>query len=412
MQAEMDATTANDAPGEDAASSDAGTLPPEGSSPEAATLMGQGASCTKDTECGTAYCVDGVCCDSACTGSCQQCNLGALKGTCSPVLAGQVAPAPHAACAQSDAGTCATDGKCDGKGACELWADGTTCGGGSCNAGTNEAVQGSACDGKGTCVASAAVMCAPFKCTADGTACTNTCSTSNDCVGQPCVNNSCGTVVNGSKCTAAAQCKSGNCVDGYCCDMACGGSCQACDLSGSQGTCTTIPSGPPHGSRAACAGSGVCQGVCNGFECLVFVPEHHVRIAVLLRRNGARRDDLQRRRRLHRADVDPVPGGVRLQRIGRVLRELLQRWAVRQLALLQRPERSVPDDRAARPRVRHGGAVRDRQLRQQRLLQHGCLHGHRSVPPDRHVQRGHWRVLLRSRDERDDVQRRQPVYAD
>jgi hypothetical protein len=35
-------------------------------------------------------------------------------------------------------------------------------------------------------------------------------------------------------------------------------------VAGSLGTCTTVASGQPHGSRAACAGSGTCAGSCNG----------------------------------------------------------------------------------------------------------------------------------------------------
>jgi hypothetical protein len=34
------------------------------------------------------------------------------------------------------------------------------------------------------------------------------------------------------------NCPSGYCVDGYCCDYACTGECEACNLGGSQGTCT------------------------------------------------------------------------------------------------------------------------------------------------------------------------------
>jgi len=44
----------------------------------------------------------------------------------------------------------------------------------------------------------------------------------------------------GETCTADSDCSSGNCVDGYCCDTACDGTCEACDISGSEGTCTYI----------------------------------------------------------------------------------------------------------------------------------------------------------------------------
>ncbi|MFI5298197.1 MAG: hypothetical protein ACHREM_08880 [Polyangiales bacterium] len=68
----------------------------------------------------------------------------------------------------------------------------------------------------------------------------------------------------GGACALASDCATGFCVDGYCCNSACGGTCQACDVSGATGICTTLTSGQPHGSRTHCAGTGVCQGTCNG----------------------------------------------------------------------------------------------------------------------------------------------------
>jgi hypothetical protein len=44
-------------------------------------------------------------------------------------------------------------------------------------------------------------------------------------------------------CSVSADCVSGLCVDGVCCSSACGGSCQACNLAGSEGSCTPIPAG-------------------------------------------------------------------------------------------------------------------------------------------------------------------------
>jgi hypothetical protein len=70
---------------------------------------------------------------------------------------------------------------------------------------------------------------------------------------------------NGDGCTMDVQCVSGNCTDDVCCDKPCKGQCEACSLTGSVGTCTTLTSGLPVGGRAACAGAGTpCGGTCTG----------------------------------------------------------------------------------------------------------------------------------------------------
>lgn len=239
------------------------------SGPDAATdgpllMRGLAEACALGSDCTSGNCVDGVCCDSACASSCSACNLTDFVGHCSPIPAGGVAPSPHPACPKLAATTCQQDGLCDGAGACQLYTSGESCAGGACSAATQMSVTGSTCDGLGTCKPTPAVACAPFKCKADGTACATTCATDADCQGQPCVAGSCGKVANGNKCTSAGQCTSGSCVDGYCCDLACGGTCQACDLAGSIGKCTTLAANQtPRNGRAACA-AGTCGSRCDG----------------------------------------------------------------------------------------------------------------------------------------------------
>lgn len=68
----------------------------------------------------------------------------------------------------------------------------------------------------------------------------------------------------GDACGPDDICDTGNCVDGYCCDTPCAGQCQACDVAGAIGTCTTTTDGVPHGTRPACNGTGTCGGACTG----------------------------------------------------------------------------------------------------------------------------------------------------
>lgn len=45
-------------------------------------LLGLGTPCTDALECESGMCVDGVCCDAACDGGCQACDLAGSEGTC------------------------------------------------------------------------------------------------------------------------------------------------------------------------------------------------------------------------------------------------------------------------------------------------------------------------------------------
>lgn len=75
----------------------------------ACKLLPVGAACTMNIECsGGGYCFDGYCCNSACGGTCQACNLAGAIGTCNWIPAGQ------------DPGNeCAGALNCNGSGACQ-----------------------------------------------------------------------------------------------------------------------------------------------------------------------------------------------------------------------------------------------------------------------------------------------------
>jgi hypothetical protein len=62
----------------------------DGASGQCAPDQGPGGFCSTQNECGSGlFCVDNVCCTSACTGSCMACDLPGAVGTCSAVPAGQ-----------------------------------------------------------------------------------------------------------------------------------------------------------------------------------------------------------------------------------------------------------------------------------------------------------------------------------
>jgi len=73
----------------------------------------------------------------------------------------------------------------------------------------------------------------------------------------------------GQACQAATDCESGFCTDGVCCDGACNGACEACNLAGSVGTCSSVPAGgapsPGHptcgpDAQSTCMRDGTCDG--------------------------------------------------------------------------------------------------------------------------------------------------------
>ncbi|HEX6836933.1 MAG TPA: hypothetical protein VF334_10200 [Polyangia bacterium] len=106
-----------------------------------------GVACAMGAECQSGNCVDSVCCDTACTGTCVYCNLPATPGQCKTVnVAGQ--DPRHQCAVGSGSNKYCSPGGCDGTNPqCRRAAMGTACAG-SCNGATpNE----STCDANGTC---------------------------------------------------------------------------------------------------------------------------------------------------------------------------------------------------------------------------------------------------------------------
>jgi hypothetical protein len=212
-------------------------------------------TCTSSSDCGSGFCVDGYCCNTACGGGvgtdCQACNLAGHLGTCWVADAGTIC--------RPTAGACDVQDVCDGVStACPSDArapDGSACSDG------NACTQTDACQA-GACTGTNPVVCSPLdQCHLAGTcdAASGACSNPAKPNGSACSD--------GNACTTGDSCQNGNC----------GGiavTCSALDQCHLPGTCdpaTGVCSNPakPDGSACndgnACTQNDTCQaGVCTG----------------------------------------------------------------------------------------------------------------------------------------------------
>jgi hypothetical protein len=222
-----------------------------------------GSPCTSNGQCRTTFCVDGVCCDNACSGLCKACNVAGNEGVCGLAPAGN----DDSGCPTTPRDACGTDGTCDGLGSCRKHPAGTKCSDGVCA--SSSITSSSTCDGEGACVAGPVIPCAPFACSADGIPhCNDSCITDADCVmGGSCVNGSCGRRLDGATCKADGDCQSGFCAGGVCCGSRCSDACYSCRQPGSMGVCQEVPAGQrdPQGickdeMAFSCKSNGRCDG--------------------------------------------------------------------------------------------------------------------------------------------------------
>ncbi|MGZ3419797.1 MAG: Kelch repeat-containing protein [Polyangiales bacterium] len=232
----------------------------------------KGTKCADSTECTSGFCVDGVCCESACAGQCEACDVAGSEGTCS-VVAG----APHGtrtACVAAGTGVCAR--ACDGgdRTQCNFASTSVTCSPASCAAGT--ATTASTCDGAGNCPMPIKVDCTPYAC--GDMACKTSCTTDADCGGAnvcdkptgkcivavdskcspdgltaiptdttkpavACAPYTCNTSTGkcGSRCVSTSDCVSGN----------------ICDLA--SGACNPVQSATPDDGTGSTDGGGGCS---------------------------------------------------------------------------------------------------------------------------------------------------------
>lgn len=218
------------------------------------SAMPVGSLCQTTADCASGYCIDDVCCESACTDTCRSCARSPAElGQCLLVGAGAD---PRGDCSGTDP---ACKGQCDGQGQCSFPANELTCAASTCVAGDASAFT---CDGLGAC-AEATTSCGGFVC--DGDSCKTTCITANDCSGTfGCVGGNCvAELADGAVCGVNAQaCKSKQCVDGVCCASSSCSTCNACNMPGSEGVCSPTING------AACATTNCNGGIKSVFGCI------------------------------------------------------------------------------------------------------------------------------------------------
>lgn len=222
-------------------------------------------SCTADIECDTsAYCSSaGVCVPDEpdgddCT-SASQCISGHCQnGFC---------------CESGDC--CANSGDCGDYDESPVCDNSSTCQGtrvdGVCN-GTFQCTADTVNDDS-ACVGIEASDCGPYpSVSCSGSlnqrppVCPDDCSGDGECdASAHCENNECvPDEGQGGFCTSTSQCASGlSCVDNVCCSSACTGSCEACDVAGSEGTCTTIPAGEDPDNEC---GAIACDAYFDGWQ--------------------------------------------------------------------------------------------------------------------------------------------------
>jgi hypothetical protein len=235
-----------------------------------ACKLPNGQPCALGADCVSTFCVDGVCCNAACGGSCQACSLAkkgaGADGTCGNIAVGS-----------DPDGECFGAIACNGVGACALFANGVAC------TDNLECSSGFCVDGY-CCNSVCNVLCQACSAVKKNSGANGTCGSiaantdpDSECPGVTLCSGAatCALLANGAVCTLGSECSSGSCVDGVCCNSPCNGTCLACTTAkkgaGANGTCGVIAANTDPDAECpgatTCTGAGVCGTFVDGAAC-------------------------------------------------------------------------------------------------------------------------------------------------
>ncbi len=224
-----------------------------------------GRACGAATECASGSCVDGFCCERACGGQCEACDVAGNEGRCLPVAGESHGTRPR--CANGDA---KCGGVCNGiSPRCAFPSAVTTC---SQSCSGKLAIVGT-CDGRGACVVGSPQNCPGNFVCENTNVCKTSCAGDAECLdGYRCESARCvaialcfGSVVR--KGTETLDCGAYTCEQSGVCRTTCAsvGECTEPNVCGADGTCALPPEPPDDGcaigpSLRAARGSGPTSG--------------------------------------------------------------------------------------------------------------------------------------------------------
>jgi hypothetical protein len=276
-----DWTNGGDADAADDASTDAdghADVDGDGNLSDEASADAGPRSCRTREDCAGAPCVDGYCCDAACEGSCETCDLAGSEGRCTPVPAGQD---PDSECSAESPSTCGQDGTCDGSGGCDHFGPETSCDDGTACTG------GDFCDGAGACTGTP-IGCDPAPgneccagrcdaaaagCVTDTGACPDECGTDVLTVGRTC--SGCGPAFAAGTCVGGISTTCGADSGLLCATAECGDSLWICTNAGGSWAWRIDPAcddGIDCTTDDTCSASDSCTGTAETGALLLATP--------------------------------------------------------------------------------------------------------------------------------------------